>query len=616
MSVKDNFPALKPSLLLDFANTKVLDPRITFSRASTAVFYDDKTVAKAEENLALESQTFNTSSWTKQNSTITADATTAPDGTLTADKLIADTTSARHFLQAADPFRQYNAGSPSITYSVYAKAGEYNQLYFLNDSGYDGVDQCYAFFNLTTGSVGTVVQGYTAITNATITSVGNGWYRCSVYLQYAIGSSRPIGFGVSNADGTRTFAGDNASGIFIWGAQIEIRNTLTAYTPTTTQPITNYIPVLQTAAANVARFDHNPVTRESLGLLVEEQRTNLLTYSEQFDNAVWNKNNCSIQPNVIIAPDGTLTGDALIENVDNAFHVVNQGSAVSVGSVYTFSIYVKSNKRTFVQILPSGGQVSGNPYVNFDLNAVTATTSGSITATITHVGNNWYRCSVTVTAALTTLSLLVCPTVSATATRAQAYTGDGYSGIYIWGAQLEAGSFATSYIPTVASQVTRSADSASMTGTNFSSWFNQAEGTTYVESSCAGVNAGAYPGVLIFSSGSTSNRFGIYGTPNGAGYGAIMMVAGGIAASLDPISGSTATIINTFSKLAYAYKTNDFAATRNALSVTTDAVGAVAVVNSLYIGQYDTYLNGTIKKLAYYPVRCTNLQLQALTQQG
>ena len=86
------------------------------------------------------------------------------------------------------------------------------------------------------------------------------------------------------------------------------------FTRSTTGSYYNSAGVLSTAAINAPRFDYDPVTLESVGLLIEESRTNLLTYSEQFDNAVWTKSNASITANAIIAPDGTLTADKLVED--------------------------------------------------------------------------------------------------------------------------------------------------------------------------------------------------------------------------------------------------------------------------------------------------------------
>jgi hypothetical protein len=207
---------------------------------------------------------------------------------------------------------------------------------------------------------------------------------------------------------------------------------VTAYTPTTTQPITNYIPVLQTAPANVARFDHNPVSGESLGLLVEELRTNLVTYSEQFDNAAWRKFRASITPNTIVAPDGTLTGGKLVEDTTASnTHLIDQNLTPAVGT-YAWSVYAKAGERSFVRLGFTTASANG-AYFNL-ANGTVGTVGAGVTASITAVGNGWYRC----VAVRTTAATSEVPSIGlASADNTNAYTGDGYSGIYIWGAQFE-----------------------------------------------------------------------------------------------------------------------------------------------------------------------------------
>jgi hypothetical protein len=297
MSISQNFPEIKPSLNLDFANVKALDSRITFARASTGAYYDGQTVAKAEENLLLQSQTFDNAYWTKTNITVTANSTTAPDGTTTAESILETATTGSHQVFRSAVITSSN----THVRSVFAKPNGRNWLAIYGGAGR-------SFFDLQNGVTGTVEAGYTA----SMIDAGNGWYRC--ILIGPAGTSSYAGlYNIADADNSISYAGDITKGLFIWGAQFEQRSAVTAYTPTTTQPITNYIPVLQTASANVARFDHNPVTGESLGLLVEEQRTNLLLRSEEFDNAYWLKSNATITSNTVIAPDGTLTGDKLVE---------------------------------------------------------------------------------------------------------------------------------------------------------------------------------------------------------------------------------------------------------------------------------------------------------------
>jgi hypothetical protein len=188
------------------------------------------------------------------------------------------------------------------------------------------------------------------------------------------------------------------------------------------------------------------------------------------------------------------------------------------------------------------------------------------------------------------------------------YTGDGYSGIYIWGAQLEAGAFPTSYIQTVASQVTRAADAASMTGANFSSWYRADEGTFYTEANKPAALASA----IVFSANdnSSNNRQSfVYVSATSLRYRSI---------TNNVNDGSiTATVgADSYVKSAGAYKVNDFAYSANAGSAGADTSALVPVVSQLNIGSEFTasiYLNGTIRKIAYYPLRVSNTNLVALT---
>ena len=259
----------------------------------------------------------------------------------------------------------------------------------------------------------------------------------------------------------------------------------------------------------------------------------------------------------------------------------------------------------------------------FDLTSGTFQVTASATAAITSVGNGWYKCSITATATATasgTLGIFIANSSAATLA-AVTYTGNGYSGIYIWGAQLEAGAFATSYIPTVASQVTRAADTPTITGTNFSSWYNQGEGALYVEAQT--VSLAANRG--IFAIGDSSLAFGvantIYSVFEVGLSGRISQVAlvGGSSqvSALSPVYTQAA---NTATKMAQGYKVNDYAITVNAVNPAVDTLALVPAVSGMSIGSLSSgwlnganFLNGTIKKIAYYPIRVTNTQLQALT---
>lgn len=560
MSIASNFPAIKPTLLLDFANTEELDPRITFTRASTATYYGTQT-AKAEENLLLQSQTF-TPNWSVGNVTLAGNATTAPDGTTTAATLTgtSSTNNAKYISQVV-------AMNGTYTVSVYLKNTSQQFMQLLTNGDTNPV----ANFDLTNGTF-TIPSG---TATASITSVGSSWYRCT--LTFTTSTATGVYFWFIDTSGAaRGPASTSVGTVQLWGAQLEQRSAVTAYTPTTTQPITNYIPQLLTAASGVARFDHNPTTFESLGLEIEEQRTNLLTYSEDFSNAVWNTNSTATRTsNTAVSPDGSITADTIANVSGSQLGVTVTGV---IGTAYTYSIWVRRLTGTgAVQLI----DVNGN-------------------ATTIDVTAQWQRFSITATA---------------TSTTARAYlriltTNDS---IAAWGAQLEIGAFATSYIPTVASQVTRANDFASMTGTNFSSWYNQGAGTLYGEYvGVDNVSGGTRRLAEIGSSTESSNRMI-------AGYGSTtltrwLVVSGG-ATQADITPSATQGVLV---KSANAYAANDFQSAANTTLGTADTAGTVPVVSALFIGTdnaatANTALNGTIRKIAYYPVRVTNAQLQGLT---
>lgn len=586
MSIQANFPALKPSLLLDFANTKQLDPRITFTRASTATFYDGVTTAKAEENLLIQSQTFNVGGWSITGCVATGDALAAPDGTATAELLTANTTGTVGISQAI------TTGAIPNTFSVFAKAGTCTFLRLLSVTGTNSV-----WFDLTNGVVGTV-QG---TTTASISNAGNGWYRCSVTSSVG-GSSAFIR--LAGSDGSQSAT--NGTTLYVWGAQLEQRSTVTAYTATTTQAITNYIPVLRTAASGVARFDHNPITFDSLGLEIEESRTNLVLQSETFATT-WTPVAASITANTVISPGGTLTADLLREDTFFGFHYISQ-SVTTTATATTFSVYAKAAGRSNVVLAIRN---SANTILSASFNLINGTvsyTSTGLTQSIVSVGNGWYRCVITVATAFAGSN--PCEIILGDGITND-YTGNGFSGIYIWGAQVEAGAFATSYIPTVASQVTRAADAASMTGTNFSSWYNQAQGTLYAEYAKYANISGR---IVNISNNTGNNQIRLNGSVSTAIRPDWQIVDAAVTQA--NVLAVNTIAPNVFCKTAGAYATNSFNQATNALLGTEDTSGTVPSVSQMNIGSNEAntaIINGTIKKIAYYPLRVSNAQLQALT---
>lgn len=223
---------------------------------------------------------------------------------------------------------------------------------------------------------------------------------------------------------------------------------------------------LTTAASGVARVAHYVVptgqTQPIPTLLLEAQRTNLALRSEEFNDATWTKAAASITANSIAAPDGTLTADRVIENTLFDSHGLLQSVTKAASAItYTFSVFVKGGLNRNVRIELDGGSGANRASTTIDLTNGTASVPGTVgtftaaSAEIVSLGNSWYRCALTVTTGTETTIRAIVWALSGTT---QAYTGDGASGLYLWGAQLEVGASSSSYIKTEGMAVTRSAD--------------------------------------------------------------------------------------------------------------------------------------------------------------
>jgi hypothetical protein len=228
--------------------------------------------------------------------------------------------------------------------------------------------------------------------------------------------------------------------------------------------------LIQSAAINTPRFDHNPVTLACKGLLIEESRTNIITYSEDMSVANgWSEDSNRILwvNNATTSPAGTTTAEKITElvlaGVSRKISVKNV--SVVTGTTYTLSVYAKAAERSFLQITASANFTSA--YQNFDLSNGTIGSGTATSSAITAMGNGWYRCSIVAQASATASGTITVGIVPAsTSTLFTAYLGADNHGIFLWGAQLEAGSFPTSYIPTTIAALTRSADVCSISGAN------------------------------------------------------------------------------------------------------------------------------------------------------
>lgn len=563
--------------------------QVTYQTLPSA--YNSTTV----KNLLGFSEAFDNAAWTKTASTITPNATTSPDGTVNAEKLVENTgVSTQHRTQQA----VVSVIGTSYTYSVYLKAGERTTVR-VRAIGTATFADCTV--NLTAGTI-SVVTGAATITNA-----GGGWYRVSVT---GTTDSTTTTCYVNLMDaGSITYTGNGVSGAFIWGAQLSDSASLDPYVPT--------LGAAPTSAAYFGpRFDYDPVTLAPRGLLIEEQRVNFAINSEAVD--LWaGFTGSSASSNVAAAPDGTTTADKLVESATLAGHFISQTSAsvsYTSGTAYTRSCWLKADGRRYASVyLPGSNFASTGRTAIFDLQTgVVQSVESGVTATITPFANSWYRCTASAVANVTSSghaggTALLDNSLQGT------YTGNGVSGVLIWGAQTELGSFPTSYIPTTTATATRAADNATMTGTNFSSWYNQSEGTMDADFGPFSGITGTNPGIVGIDDGTSSNTIRMFA---GSGVSPVLNVITGGGGSQAYLSAGILTP-SLISNIAGAYALNNFAKSVNGGATETDVSGTVPVVERMLIGFGSgggiNYLNGYIRSITYYPQRLSNSELQKLT---
>ena len=342
--------------------------------------------------------------------------------------------------------------------------------------------------------------------------------------------------------------------------------------------------VLKTAVANQPRFDYDPITGVSNGLLLEEPRTNQLTFSATFATTgaskVWTDTSITRTPaSGVIAPDGTTA-------IKFAASAANATVAIS-GSVTTGPIY-----RTF----------------SVWLQRVTGT--GVISITMDN-GTNWYP--VTITSTLTRYTF----TNSTSDNRVAIKIASSGDSIIMWGAQLEEGAFVTSYIPTTTVTVSRDSDDAYVDGNNFTSWYNTEEGTLIVSHSATAIDISATLndyGAATIENSNTSSVMSLRCSSNGSG--SLVYDAYGTAASLTQFNftGLTTSTVNSVVTHALAYKANLCAYSYNGTVAETDTV-AIVTSSMVRLNIGSNAGAQTISRFAYYPKRLTDAEIQSITTQ-
>ena len=418
-------------------------------RATTATRVNSSGLIEVvPRNLLTYSNEFSNANWEKINTTV-ASGQVGYNGTSNA-WLLTSTSIPNPYV------RQVLTVNVNDTFSIYLKKGTLNWAFILTSGATT------ANFDLQNGVVGSLTS-----CSASIENVGNGWYRCSV-TPTTIGTNVRVypALGNNNTDGL--------GNIIIQNAQLETSATATEYFPTTTR-------------LNIPRLDYTNGSCPSL--LVEPQRTNLLTYSNNFSNITWTKSGCTITPNTTVSPDGNTNASTLTFTAANQF--IAQ-TCLTIGTNVTGSFYLKGTNGQTIQL-----SVGGLDFL------VTLT-------------SNWQR--FTLNRAITTAVSININTFGGATARI----------LQIYGFQAEVGSYPTSYIPTVAT-VTRNADVISKTG--ISSLIDSQQGVLFADLQFF-TGIGNIRSINI-SNGSNNNRIGFYGHPSVANTITFAISSGGATTDIN-----------------------------------------------------------------------------------
>ena len=564
LQIGDGNWAYKEDNLLGYAvspvNNKFLPREMTFTRASDGTrVNEDGLIENVPWNLVEQSETFGTG-WSAVRMTITSDSTTAPNGTLTADLVDDGTSTGTHTIER----KSSGIAQAQISGSIYAK---YIDTQYLILAFYD-TNYKEACFDIQNGTLG---AKDTAITS-TIESVGDGWYRCSIYYDANTRVDPYLSFGLSPTNAAAFYNGTGTNRqAYVWGAQIN-NGTLKPYFPTTDRQ-------------NVPRLTYSGGCPS---LLLEPQRTNLFTYSEQFDNSDWQKSaqgsasNPIVTANYAISPDGTQNADRVQFNAGGTTSTdrsrLIQNFSFTTGQVYTISVYAKSTSASnqILQFRVAGAQAGGE-----------------LIAT-----NEWQRFSVTYTATATTTDNF--------GIELRGINSENTSDLLLYGMQLEANaSYATSYIgPTTSAAVTRVADAAYKTG--ISSLIGQTEGTIFVEMD---FNPYSENRDIIYV-GTSAQAYRLVATIGSA------IVAGARVSSVSISYVSSSALTAGKLKIGFGYKSGDHVLYINGTQIGTSAntsvpTGTISEVNMQAI------INGTlaqgVNQTLLFKTRLTNAELAALT---
>jgi len=446
------------------------------TRATTATRVNEQGLVElVPYNLFSYSEDFSNSYWVKQNTTISNNSIAAPNGTMTADKIIGNsgvTYSYTGTLGVNVVSGGFVINSTERVVSCYLKYGGLNRIRVIYGSSSTLGGGISVEVDLQLGII-TGASGASFASNFFIEYTGNGWYRVGFTVVMTISSTNNR-FGICLGDTTKT-VGDGVDGVYVWGAQLVDGSSNKPYQLTTNR-------------LNVPRIDY---TTGQPAILVEPQRTNLFLQSEDFTNG-WSQEGTSVLSNTQIAPNGLLTADSIFELATNDIHRTYRSTiTVTANQLYCASFFVKKNNIRWVRVvLTQNGSTTIWTGAQFDLDTKTFTNQVGIdggvfsSASITSLVNGWYRINVVGSIPGTgMIPMLVlsngAPMLNTDTRGCPIYVGNVNNELYVWGGQLEAGSNVTSYIPTTTATVTRNSDNIQKNG--IKDLIGQTEGSIFCE---------------------------------------------------------------------------------------------------------------------------------------
>ena len=560
----------------DFSRTNTKDSRITFTRASSGAFVGaDGLIKTTSVNFALNSNSVQGSSIGTPIPSSTASVVSPRGITETVRQLGRDVPAG-----GAQTWRvgSTSGGTPNTTYTI-------------------------SFFAKTVSGGTTSINvdiNDTAPTDGQATTITGEWTRITKTGGSANNNLRF--FDMNMVTATADF--------YVWGAQIEIGTVATDYIPTTS------------TISGAPRFDHDPVTGKSLGLLIEESSTNRNTKSKSFSN--WGvSSGFSLVYDAATAPDGTTSATALDRN-GGGLARLEKNFSVGSGESTTFSVFAKSVNTTtgrYLRLAVNDAQ-TGERFADFDLVDGTiddaASNGGNFTnadSRIEKYPNDWYRCSISFSKTSSGSENSICfhkLYIRQSNNSTDTPSGVTDVGMHVWGGQVEEKTFPTSLIETDGSTVTRAADLVEITGTDFSSFYNQSEGTVFAEYSHAYIET--FSSYAYEFRADADNRI-LSLSRFDRQYLGLVETAG---VHETEISKNTGWVNNQYYKTAFGVANNNVAMFLDgAQQGSTDTSVTLPTVNNLSIGRKSDsdarFLDGHIKRIAYFPTRLPDATLQSIT---